>query len=111
MTTISPQAAQELSCPNCGAPAEMPAFGNAMQCEYCGTNFFLPNAPISDARAGSSEIYSPAPTLSPETQESVKRWVKWIVILIVVVTVVPTVCGILASFCGALGAFVPFFAR
>lgn len=102
--------AQELSCPNCGAPAKMPAFGNAIQCEYCGTRFFfdVPTAQIAPPPTDSDSSVS---SLSVQDPANIRRWVKWLVILIVVVTVVPTVCGIAASICGVFGAFVPFFMR
>lgn len=108
--TTSNQTTHELSCPNCGAPYNVPKFGNQAECAYCGARFLLP-ASLQTA-APAEKIETPdVTTLSPQAQESVKHWVKWLVIFIVVVTVVPTVCGILASVCGAFGAFVPFFMR
>lgn len=102
--------AQELSCPNCGAPAQMPAFGNAIQCEYCGTRFFL-HTPAAQIALPPNKTVSNTSTLSEQDSSKIRQWVKWLVIFIVVVTVVPTVCGILASVCGVFGAFVPVFVR
>jgi DNA-directed RNA polymerase subunit RPC12/RpoP len=101
--------AHELSCPNCGAPCTLPAFGNVIRCDHCGTRFVMPGAQMSNAPP--METLSVAPTLSPEMQANVQRWIKWLVLCIVVVTVVPIVCGILASICGVFGAFVPFFVK
>lgn len=102
--------AQELSCPNCGAPGELPAFGNAMQCEYCGTRFFVDVPTAQIALPPTDTALSPS-ALSREDSAKIRQWVKWLVIFIIVVTVVPMVCGIVASVCGALGAFIPFFVR
>ncbi|MCG3142503.1 MAG: hypothetical protein HDKAJFGB_03972 [Anaerolineae bacterium] len=106
--TFSPP--QKLNCPNCGAPAPLPERGNALQCEYCGAHFFLPGADAFDAPP-SAENRAYVTTLSPQYSANVRRWIKWLIIFVIVVTVVPMVCGIAASVCGALGAFVPFFAR
>ncbi len=101
--------AQKLSCPNCGAPGELPASGNAMQCEYCGARYFLPAAHAS--LAPPPEIRAQTATLAAQDSANVRRWLKWLVIFIIVVTVVPMLCGIAASACGVLGAFAPLFAR
>ena len=101
----------ELSCPNCGAPYALPAFGHEVECQYCGTRFVLPEA--VRPKTESVETFD-APDISVDLtgiQTNTMRWVKWLVIFIVIVTVVPTLCGVLASFCGVFGAFVPFFAR
>lgn len=102
--------AQELSCPNCGAPAQMPAFGNAIQCEYCGTRFFF-DVPAAQIALPPADAVSISSSVNDRDSAKIRRWVVWLVILVVVVTVVPAVCGIAAGICGVFGAFVPFFMR
>ncbi len=102
--------ARELSCPNCGAPYQLPAFGNQTVCEYCGARFLVP----ANVRASNTNQLADAPTIEitvPPVQTDAARWVKWLVIFIVIVTVVPTVCGVGAAVCGALAPLGVFFFR
>lgn len=110
MSTSVFQPAHELSCPNCGAPCALPAFGNQVECEYCGTRFLLPATRHSAAPEPVTDTPS-AQVISIDTQRHVARWVKWLVILIVVTAVVPVLCSVVIGICGAFGAFVPFFVR
>lgn len=101
----------ELSCPNCGAPYALPAFGHEVECQYCGTRFVLPEAVRPKTTAVTTHT---TPEISVDLtgiQSNTLRWVKWLIIFIVVTSVVPVICGVMASICGAFGAFVPFFAR
>jgi DNA-directed RNA polymerase subunit RPC12/RpoP len=101
---------RELNCPNCGASAELPAFGSAIQCEYCGTRFFV-DAPTAQIALPPTDTASSQFALSGEDSAKFRQWVKWLVIFIIVVTVVPMLCGLAASLCGVFGAFIPFFMR
>jgi DNA-directed RNA polymerase subunit RPC12/RpoP len=109
MPDLSLAATNELSCPNCGAPYIVPAFGNLATCEYCGTRFVVP----ASVRAENTDTFG-APTIDinlAQPQTDLARWVKWLVIFVVVVTVVPTLCGVAAAVCGALAPLGVFFFR
>ncbi len=110
MSTSAFQPAQELSCPNCGAPCALPAFGSQVECEYCGTRFLLP-ATDRAAAPGDTTPTVTASVISVEAQRNVARWVKWLVIIIVVTTVVPVICSVVVGICGAFAGALPIFLR
>ena len=97
----------ELTCPNCGAPYNLPAQGNQVTCEHCGSHFLVPES----ARTSGYNLPDYTPLIqnsfaqATEAEQNIGKWVRWLVIFIIVVTVVPTVCGLGAAFCGVLAPF------
>ncbi|MBI4672350.1 MAG: hypothetical protein HY741_11895 [Chloroflexi bacterium] len=110
MSTSVFQPAHELSCPNCGAPCTLSAFGNQVECEYCGTRFLVPATHRPTAPVQVIEMPDPQ-VISLQAQTNVARWVKWIVIIVVVSTVLPVVCSIVFGVCGAFAGLAPIFLR
>lgn len=93
--------AGKFNCPNCGGVNEYTGEGDAMPCQYCGSNIRPPEDMVNKATV--ARVSSKAKI--------------WIIIFIIVVFVLPTciglggtLLGIAASIIGTLAAiFASFF--
>ena len=90
------QTIDDVNCPNCGAPTEIPLTGNTVECEYCGTRVFLPQSLLRQQ--------APAPGVpnagwDEQHKKRVLRWVWIIVGIVLAVTIIPPLCTIVFTFC------------